>query len=60
VEHVIVIDGEMEILVNGSWEHLKKNEGLRFQASQPHGYRNSTSTTACFHDVIHYPNDNKS
>lgn len=57
IEHVIVVDGEIEVLVNGAWQHLKKNEGLRFQANQPNGYRNPTSITACFHNVIHYPND---
>lgn len=55
IEHVIVVDGEIEILVDGMWQHLKKGEGLRFNANQPHGYRNLTSTLVCFHDIIHYP-----
>jgi XRE family transcriptional regulator, regulator of sulfur utilization len=55
IEHVIVVDGEIEILVKGKWQLLKKGEGLRFKANQPHGYRNITSKVACFHDVIHYP-----
>ncbi len=55
IEHVIVVEGEMEILANSKWQLLKKGEGLRFKANQSHGYRNMTSEIACFHDVIHYP-----
>jgi XRE family transcriptional regulator, regulator of sulfur utilization len=54
IEHVIVVDGGIEILVNGTWQYLKTGEGLRFNANQPHGYRNSTSQIACFHDIVHY------
>lgn len=55
IEHVIVVAGEIEVLVNGHWQYLKEGEGLRFSANQPHGYRNLTAETACFHDIIHYP-----
>jgi XRE family transcriptional regulator, regulator of sulfur utilization len=55
IEHVIVVEGKMEVLVNGRWQTLNKGEGLRFDANQPHGYRNITSKIACFHDIIHYP-----
>ncbi|MDR3476977.1 MAG: cupin domain-containing protein [Gammaproteobacteria bacterium] len=54
IEHVVVVEGEMEVLVNGEWQHLRKGEGLRFNANQPHGYRNTTSSIICFHDMIHY------
>ncbi|CAM2779959.1 helix-turn-helix domain-containing protein [Legionella worsleiensis] len=55
IEHVIVVDGTMELLVNGVWKSLRQGEGIRFNANQPHGYRNTTSETVSFHDVIHYP-----
>jgi XRE family transcriptional regulator, regulator of sulfur utilization len=55
IEHVMVIEGEMEVLVNGQWQILKKDEGLRFEAHQPHGYRNLSTVVARFHDGIHYP-----
>lgn len=60
IEHVIVIEGSMEVLVNGSWKTLTKDEGLRFQADQPHGYRNTFSHAkepkmARFYDIVHYP-----
>jgi transcriptional regulator with XRE-family HTH domain len=57
IEHVIVVDGKMEVLVNGVWQSLNKGEGLRFNADQAHGYRNTTAEIACFHDVIHYPDN---
>jgi transcriptional regulator with XRE-family HTH domain len=55
IEHVIVVQGSMEVLVNGVWQQLHKGDGLRFNANQTHGYRNITSEIASFHDVIHYP-----
>ena len=54
IEHVIVIQGEIEVLVHSTWHSLKQHEGLRFNADQPHGYRNKTGSKALFHDVIHY------
>ena len=55
IEHAIVVEGKIEILINGSWHALSNNEGLRFNANQPHGYRNCSSSVARFHDIIHYP-----
>lgn len=54
IEHVISTSGAIEVLVNGSWHRLQKNEGLRFQADQPHGYRNVGRVKAIFQDLIHY------
>ncbi|MFN7038334.1 MAG: helix-turn-helix domain-containing protein [Alphaproteobacteria bacterium] len=54
VEHVIVTEGKMEVLINNIWHKIKSNEGLRFNADQPHGYRNTSNQKACFHDIIHY------
>jgi transcriptional regulator with XRE-family HTH domain len=54
IEHVVVSRGEMEVLVGGQWHKLKQNEGLRFNADQPHGYRNLGGEKAIFHDMIHY------
>jgi transcriptional regulator with XRE-family HTH domain len=55
IEHVIVIEGNMEVFINGDWKSLNKGEGLRFNADQVHGYRNKTSRNASIHDIIHYP-----
>lgn len=54
VEHVIVASGEMEVFINSAWHLVKQHEGLRFNADKPHGYRNTSSTVAVFHDMIHY------
>jgi transcriptional regulator with XRE-family HTH domain len=54
IEHVIVAKGKIEVLVNGIWQVLNKGEGLRFEANQPHGYRNLSSAIAIIHDIIHY------
>jgi len=31
---------------------LHQGEGLRFNANQPHGYRNTTPKIACIQDII--------
>lgn len=54
IEHVIVANGKIEVLVNNKWINLTQNEGLRFPADKPHGYRNMSTTPATFHDIIHY------
>lgn len=55
IEHVIVVEGKIDILVNGEWKSLGQGEGIRFNASQSHGYRNTTEKIARIHDIIHYP-----
>lgn len=53
-EHILVIRGTLELLLDGQWHALAEGEAIRFQADQPHGYRNSGSQTLVFHDIIHY------
>ena len=55
IEHVVVIEGSMEVFVDNVWRALSKGEGLRFNANQSHGYRNLRSEPATIHDMIHYP-----
>lgn len=55
IEHVIVIEGELELQVDGQWQHLTVGEGVRFQADCAHAYRNSGAEPVRFHDLIHYP-----
>lgn len=54
VEHVIASSGNIEVLINGTWHTVQQNEGLRFNADIPHGYRNLSESKAIFHDMIHY------
>ena len=53
-EHVIVLRGPMEVLVEGEWIELGEGEAVRFAADRPHGYRNRHETPAVFHNLIHY------
>lgn len=54
VEHIIVSQGEIEVLIGGVWHKIKEKEGLYFNANQAHGYRNISDKKAIFHDMIHY------
>lgn len=53
-EHVITINGSMEVLMDGHWQLLKKGKAIRFKANQPHGYRNASTKSVTFHNMIHY------
>lgn len=53
-EHVLVISGAMEVLVDERWHPLQAGEAVRFAADRPHGYRNRGETPAVCHDLIHY------
>ena len=57
IEHVIVVEGRMEVFLNNSWQALYSGEGLRFDANQAHGYRNTSPLISRFHDIIHYPSN---
>ena len=54
IEHVIPILGSIEVLVQVKWHQVNQHEGLRFDASLPHGYRNLSDQSVLFHDMIHY------
>jgi transcriptional regulator with XRE-family HTH domain len=54
-EHVLVISGQIEVLVDGQWHPLAEGEAVRFAADRPHGYRNTGALAAVCHDLIHYP-----
>ncbi|WP_026958225.1 helix-turn-helix domain-containing protein [Aliagarivorans taiwanensis] len=53
-EHVTVIQGELEILIDQQWLTLKQGEVYRFAANRPHGYRNTSENSLLFHNLIHY------
>ncbi|MEO6624001.1 MAG: cupin domain-containing protein, partial [Burkholderiaceae bacterium] len=55
IEHVIVLRGLMEVLVDGAWLALAEGDAVRFAADQPHGYRNCGSGPAVCHNLICYP-----
>ena len=53
-EHVILLTGEMELLLNDQWIPLTQGAAVRFAADKPHGYRNRSNKPAVFHNLIHY------
>jgi transcriptional regulator with XRE-family HTH domain len=55
VEHVMAIDGPIEILSQNKWTWVPQHGAMRFAADVAHGYRNLTSNTVMFHNLIHYP-----
>jgi transcriptional regulator with XRE-family HTH domain len=55
IEHVVVVQGSLEVFADGEWHKLSNGEGIRFNANQPHGYRNLMPEAATFHNIIHYP-----
>ncbi|MDT8894022.1 helix-turn-helix domain-containing protein [Halomonas sp. I1] len=57
VEHLVVIEGELDMRLDDDWQRLAPGEGLRFAADRPHAYRNAAATPTRFHNVIHYPRD---
>lgn len=54
IEHIIVINGEIEYFINNKWHHLKQGDSVKFNADVEHGYRNLSNKTATFHNVIFY------
>ncbi len=59
VEHILVIEGTLEVLQNGAWIAISTGQGTRFAADTEHGYRNPTKQEVVFHNVIHYPAKDK-
>jgi transcriptional regulator with XRE-family HTH domain len=53
-EHVTVLHGAMELMIEGEWRPLAKGQSLRFPADRRHGYRNPTAGEVMLHDIIHY------
>ncbi|RYC40537.1 helix-turn-helix domain-containing protein [Pectobacterium zantedeschiae] len=58
IEHIIVLEGQLEITVDGQTRLLSAGDALRFVADREHRYHNPTDTTVRFHDLIHYPDKN--
>ena len=54
VEHVIVTQGRLELLIDGQWQGMSEGEAIRFPAEKEHGYRNVSTENAVFHNLIHY------
>ncbi|MBE5201157.1 helix-turn-helix transcriptional regulator [Pectobacterium sp. FL60-S17] len=55
IEHIIVLEGQLEMTVDGQTHVLSAGDALRFTADREHRYHNPADTTARFHNLIHYP-----
>ena len=54
IEHIIVVRGKVDVLVDGQWLALNEGEAVRFAADRPHGYRNTEAAPAVVHNIIRY------
>lgn len=54
IEHVILIEGELELFVDGEWCLLEEGDSIRFHADQKHIYK-AKSASVRFHNIISYP-----
>jgi len=54
IEHIYVLEGELEVNIDGELQHLKQGEKTRFFGDQPHGYKALTETVV-FQNIICYP-----
>ncbi|WP_419419640.1 helix-turn-helix domain-containing protein [Legionella sp. D16C41] len=56
IEHVIIVQGELKVLIKEDWQKLKTGDSLRFNADVTHGYCNpNNKEPVIFHNIIHYP-----
>lgn len=55
VEHLTVLRGSVDVLIEGQWHSLVEGQAVRFAADHPHGYRNLHDASAVCHNLIHYP-----
>lgn len=54
-EYIVLLQGSLEISINGSNHTLNPSESLRFIADQPHSYKNNTDSMVQYHVIIYYP-----
>jgi len=54
IEHILVIEGDMEYFLDGEWTPLNEGESVKFNANVEHGYRNLSDSQTTFHNIISY------
>ncbi|OLO05598.1 MULTISPECIES: helix-turn-helix domain-containing protein [Salinicola] len=54
VEHLVVLEGVMELRLDEEWQTLAAGDAIRFPGDQPHAYRNLSRASVRVHDLIHY------
>jgi quercetin dioxygenase-like cupin family protein len=54
IEHILVIKGEMEYLLDEEWHVLKEGEVIKFKEDKAHGHRNMNDKATIFHNILYY------
>lgn len=55
-EYIMVLEGKLQLVINGKEMTIRKNEAIRFLADVPHEYNNTSSDCCSAYNVIFYPN----
>lgn len=55
IEDIVMLEGELEVTVDGQTHVLAAGDVLQFAADRPHRYHNPGTGPARAHDLIHYP-----
>lgn len=56
-EYVFLVQGNLEIVINGKELSLQERQSIRFRADVPHAYRNISGGMCIAYNVIFYPAD---
>ncbi|QJD84644.1 helix-turn-helix domain-containing protein [Cohnella herbarum] len=54
-EYIMLVEGSLEITINGADYKIENTDSLRFIADLPHVYRNPTESAVRFYSIIYYP-----
>ena len=55
-EYIMVLNGKLQLIINGEEVTIKKNEAIRFRADVPHEYNNPYNGKCSVYNIIFYPN----
>ncbi len=53
IEHIVPLEGTVEMYYDGEWRRVSPGEALRFHADQPHEYR-AVTEKAVFQNILCY------
>lgn len=53
-EYIVVIDGEIEVNIDGIVYRLEKDDSIKFDGSLEHSYKNVGNKKAVFHNIEIY------
>lgn len=55
-EYVLVIEGKLQIILNGQEITVRQKQAIRFKADIPHAYNNPFDEMCTVYNIIFYPN----